>query len=268
MSQILHEHHAYSFALPSVRHVSLEQPWHWLRAGWHDIVASPQISLTYGLLFALAGGVILLFALPRPHLVSLAVSVFFLLAPLFATGLYEVSLRHERGEAVSFASSLDGWRRNGESIALYGLALALAAIFWERLSAILFALLYRDGAVEQDFIGFLAAIVFSGEHIGFVVTWLLVGGTLAFFVFACSAVSIPMLLERDNEAGGDVASAVLTSLQTVRTNPGVMVLWAALLVTLTLIGIATFLLGLVVLLPLIGHASWHAYRDLVGPSVE
>lgn len=267
MPQALPQHFTQPSALPDVRRVAPDRPLHWLRAGWQDLAASPAASLFHGFLFAFAGALILLLALPHPHLFSLAVSGFFLVAPLLATGLYEISRRHERGESASVGDSFAGWRRNGESIALFGLALALVGILWERLSAILFGLLYSGGYdATMNFAGFLRAVVFSGENLGFAATWLLVGGALALFVFACSAVSIPMLLDRDNAAGGDIATATLTSLRAVSENIPAMTVWAVLLVTLTLIGIATLLLGLIVLMPLLGHASWHAYRDLVVPA--
>ena len=89
--------------------------------------------------------------------------------------------------------------------------------------------------------------------------FVLVGAIIAAAVFAISVVSIPMMLDRKT----DFVTAVLTSLTAVRANPGPMVLWAALIVIFTGIGLLTFYLGLALALPLIGHATWHAYRDLV-----
>jgi uncharacterized membrane protein len=267
MPHALPQHFAQPSALPEVHRVTFDRPLYWLRAGWRDIAASPAASLFHGFVFAFAGALILLLAMPYPHLFSLAVSGFFLVAPLLATGLYEISRRHERDEPADIGDSFAGWRRNGESIALFGLALALVGILWERLSAILFGLLYRGGYdATMNFFGFLGGVVFSGENLGFAATWLFVGGALALFVFACSAVSIPMLVDRDNGAGGDIATAILTSLRAVSRNLPAMAVWALLLVALTLLGMATLLLGLVVLMPLLGHASWHAYRDLVAPA--
>lgn len=245
------------FALPNVRRVPADHVFRWLSLGWRDLRANPIPSLAYGLLFAIAGDIILLLAFPNPHLFTLAVSGFFLVAPILAGGLYEISRCHERGQEVNFLRTLDGFKRNGESLAMFGLFLALAAIAWERLSAILFALFFGGNVsnVEQ----FFSEVFLSGDHTGFVMAWFVLGGTLALMVYAFSAVAVPMLLDRKT----DFVTAAMTSLRAFSSNLRVMTLWAAVIVTLTLIGFATLLFGLIVLMPLIGHATWHAYRELV-----
>lgn len=245
------------FSLPEVRRVALGRPLVWLRAGWRDLAANPIASLAYGLLFAIAGDFILLFAWRNPQLFTAAVSGFFLVAPLLAGGLYEISRRQAAGQASTFVDSLAGWRRNGQSMAMFGLLLALIGIAWERISAILFALLAPD--LTPDLSAFVSSIVTSGDYRALLSAWLIAGGSLALLVFAISAVSVPMLLDRDT----DFVTAMMTSLRAVVVNLDTMMLWAAMIVALTLLGFATLLFGLIVLMPLIGHASWHAYRDLV-----
>lgn len=243
------------FDLPAVRSISAASPLSWLKAGWYDLKANPLPSLAYGLLFALGGDLIILAVLDHPHLLTVAISGFFLLAPLLAAGLYELSRASSRGERLLFIDSLRCFRRNGQSLALFGLLLALMAIIWERFSAVAFALIGGDmvgSAVLSD-------IILGGEHLGFIATWFAIGAILATVVFALAVVSVPMMLDRD----ADVATAMLASLRAVAHNPGPLLLWAAIIVTLTLIGFATLLFGLVVLMPILGHASWHAYRDLV-----
>jgi uncharacterized membrane protein len=246
------------FNLPEIAHIGTERPFVWLQAGWRDLRANPIASLAYGLLFAIAGDFILLFAWQRPQLFTAAISGFFLIAPLLAAGLYEISRRQAAGRASTFIDSLAGWRRNGQSLALFGLLVALVGIAWERLSAILFALLAEN--LAPDLSAFAASILGSEDYRALLIVWFIAGGSLALLVFAISAVSVPMLVDRD----GDFLTAVMTSLRAVSTNLEAMVLWAALIVGLTLIGFATLLFGLIILMPLIGHAStWHAYRDLV-----
>lgn len=243
------------FDLPAVRSISADRPLAWLRAGWRDLKANPLPSLAYGLLFALGGDLIILAVLDHPHLLTVAISGFFLLAPLLAAGLYELSRATGTGERLLFIDSLRCFRRNGQSLALFGLLLALMAIVWERFSAIAFALIGGDmvgSAVLSD-------IILGGEHLGFIATWFAIGGIMAMAVFALAVVSVPMMLDRNS----DVATAMLASLRAVALNPVPLLLWAAIIVTLTLIGFATLLFGLVVLMPILGHASWHAYRDLV-----
>lgn len=245
------------FDLPGIHTLTPTRPFAWLRAGWQDLRYNPLPSLAYGLLFALGGDLILLAALDHPHLLTVAVTGFFLLAPLLAAGLYELSRAHADGRRPLFIDSLRIFRRHGESLALFGLLLGLAALIWERFSAIAFALLTGGGAIDGSVL--LTDIVLHGEHGLFVATWFALGGLLAAFVFCLSVVSVPMLLDRDC----DIATAMLTSLRATLANPLPLLLWAGLIVTLTLAGFATLLFGLVVILPILGHASWHAYRELV-----
>lgn len=252
----------HGLAVPNVRRISPGRALAWLRAGWGDLAANPLPSLAYGLLFALGGDLILLAVLDHPHLVTLAVSGFFLAAPLLAAGLYELSRARAAGRRILFLDSLQALGRNGQSLALFGLLLALAAVMWERVSAILFALLGAVGTVDTP--AFFREVVLSGEHMAFVATWFLAGGMLALFIFALAVVAVPMMLDRDC----DPVSAMATSLRAFSSNLAAMALWAFLLVALTLAGFATLLFGLVVIMPVLGHASWHAYRDMVGDMVE
>jgi uncharacterized membrane protein len=245
------------FALPTIRRVAPDRPFAWLAAGWNDLRRDPLPSLAYGCLFAIAGDLILLLSLPHPHLFMLAVSGFFLVAPLLAAGLYEISRRHQRGEEVSFARSQSFWGRNGQALALFGVLLSIVGLAWERLSAVLFALFV--GPEAESLGALLTMIVEDGAYRGFAVSWLLVGAALAALVFVLSALSVPMMLDRPV----DMATAAMTSVRGVLQNLPAMLLWAALIVLITLAGFATFLFGLIVLMPILGHASWHAYRDII-----
>lgn len=256
MRPIQNFHHA-GAALPTIRQISWDRPFFWLQAGWRDLKANPLPSLAYGILFALGGDLIILTVIRHPHLISVAVSGFFLLAPLLAAGLYELSRRTAQGEKILFIDSLRCFRRNGRSLALFGLFLGLTAILWERFSAIAFALLSAGNDLDSG--AFLKEIVFSGEHDAFVIAWFALGAALALLVFALAVVAVPMLLDRDS----DIVTAMMTSLEACVANGGPLLLWAALIVALTLTGFATLLFGLLVIMPILGHASWHAYRELV-----
>lgn len=248
------DHH---FALPGVRHIALDRPLAWLKAGWKDMRANPIASLAYGLLIAIAGDVILLFAWRTPYLFTASVSGFFLIAPLLAGGLYEISRRQANGQHTTFFDSLACWSRNGQSMAMFGMLMAFAAIIWERTSAVFFALLIPG--LSPDLWAFVPNVLLNSQYSGLTLSWFFVGCCLALLVFSVSAVSIPMLIDRDV----DFVTAMMTSMRAVINNPGTMLLWGAMVVALTLVGFATLLFGLVVLMPLLGHASWHAYRDLV-----
>lgn len=158
---------------------------------------------------------------------------------------------------MSFAGTLGAWQRNAGQIGLMGVALLLLMVAWLRLAAIIFMLFFglEPPALDQ----LVQQTVLSASALPFLVTGTVVGAVLAALTFTISAISIPLLLDRED---ANVITAITTSIEAVRTNPGPMLFWAALIVLFVGAGLATFLLGLIITLPLIGHATWHAYRDL------
>jgi uncharacterized membrane protein len=244
----------------TIRPVGSEQPWTWLAHGWQDLCRAPSVSLAYGIVFSVAGLVLTgaIWLIDAFYLVLPLAAGFLLMGPILSVGLYEVSRRLAAGEAVSLAAALTAWRKNAVQIALLGLALVLFLMAWMLLAMIIFALFFSDRLPDPA--NFISEVFFSRESIPFLIVGTGVGAVLATLVFAISAVSIPMLLDRDV----DVLTAVVTSLTAVRGNPGVMAVWAGLIVLFIGAGLVTAYLGLIVTLPLIGHAAWHAYRDLVG----
>lgn len=245
------------FDLPDINEVDASRPFLWLAKGWDDMRENLGASLSYGIFYAVLGYFILAFAADMPYLFTAALFGFFLVGPIAAAGLYEISRRHEQGQRVNFLQSLAGLRRHSNSLLYFGLGLAIMTIGWERLSAILFALLYLGDAPDPS--RFLADVVLSGNYVPFLLAYLVVGGALAILVYVLSVVSVPMLMDRDV----DVVTAAMTSTRAVAHNLAAMSLWAGLIVILVGIGFATFMIGMVVTLPLVGHASWHAYKDLV-----
>ena len=245
------------FHLPHIREVDTSRPIEWLRMGWSDMRENLGASLSYGIVLAAIGYAILSYAADMPYLFTAAISGFFLIGPIAAAGLYEISRRHERGEQVSLMSSLRGLRRHADSMAYFGAFLAIALIGWERMSAILFALFY--GGEITNVSNFFRDVFLSGDYLQFVAAYMLVGGALAAVVFSVSAVAIPMIMDRETDA----ITAAMTSLRAVATNLGAMALWAAMIVGLVIVGFATMMVGMVILLPLLGHATWHAYREMI-----
>ncbi len=244
-------------ALPAVRRVSRDRPAAWLRQGWRDLRANPIPSLAYGLLFSLCGDALLLGSISHPHLFSAAISGFVLVAPLLAAGLYELSRQREEGKQPTFIDSLARLQSRAEPLAVFALVLGFLAFFWERVSALMFAVLGGTAGVEST--QFITQVIFSGDHRGFVAAWFIIGAVLALLAFAVSVVSVPLMLDRDVGP----MTAVSTSLRAFSVNLEPLVLWAAIIVSLTLLGFATLLFGLVLFMPILGHASWHAYRDMV-----
>lgn len=242
---------------PAVRQVAAGRVLSWLRAGWNDVCANPIPSLAYGLLFGIGGDLILLASLGRPHLFTAALSGFFLVAPLLAVGLYELSRQHTAGHHPTFIESLRAFRSNGRSIALFGLLLGLIAFGWERASSIGFVLL--GGTAGLNVKQFVTQAVSSSDNTIFLILWIVLGGALALVTYALSIVSAPLMLDRN----ASFAIATAASLKAFATNTSTLLVWGATIVFLTLLGFATLLFGLVIIMPILGHASWHAYRDLV-----
>lgn len=245
------------FDMPGIRTVGNTRPLQWLRMGWEDVLQSPLASLAYGVTFALLGYLILAFAADKPYLFTAAVSGFLLVGPLAAAGLYEISRRRSEGRSCSLLESLQGIARHKGQLFYFGLMLAIVLIGWERMSAILFAMFYKGGA--PDLANFFGEVLFSGAYTHFVVAYMVVGGALAVLVYALSAVAVPMLMDRET----DIVTAMMSSARAVGFNLGAMILWAAIIVGSMALGFASLLFGMVILLPIIGHATWHAYHELV-----
>jgi uncharacterized membrane protein len=253
--------HVFAGPGPEIRRIEIDRPWAWLSAGWNDMLAAPRISLACGALVAGASIALAatLLVVDLPWLLLPMAAGFFLVAPLVAVGLYETSRRLEAGERPTLAGALGAVRRHLGPLANLGVVLMLLHLLWVRVATLLFALFF-DGA-HPGWGTIIDTVFFSPASLPFLATGCLVGFMLACAAFAIGAVSIPMLLDRD--AG--VFAAIVTSIAAVRLNWRPMALWAALIVVFIAAGMATFFLGLAVAMPLIGHATWHAYRDLVVP---
>jgi len=245
----------------AIRHVELERPWRWLAAGWRDLTAAPATSLAFGVVFAVAGWLITfgLFAADIFYLVLPMTAGFLIMGPFAATGFYEISRQREAGRRAPLGEVFGAWRRNPSQIALMGVALLLILILWARVAALIFMLYFGIGNVPS-IDNLLVETFLEPSSIPFLIFGTAVGGVLAAATFAISAVSIPLLVDRPR---ANVMEAIITSLRAVAANPKPMALWGLLIVVFVGAGLATLYLGLVVALPLIGHATWHAYKDLV-----
>ena len=243
-------------AFPKLREVPVEQPLVWLRRGWGDLLGCPLPSLFYGACFA-GGGALMVLALGgAPEYIAAVTSGFLIGGPFFAIGLYEISRRREKGQSCSLGPTLTAWRGNAGNLGLFTALLLVIFLVWARASMVVFALFYSGEMPTLS--GFLRHVV-STDHLGFLAAYFAVGGLFALIAFAISLVSIPLMLDR----GHDAITASIASVRALFMNPAAMFVWAGLIALLGALGLLTFLAGMLVIGPLLGHATWHAYRDLV-----
>lgn len=247
---------AHAVAALPVRTLRPLQPMVWLERACHDIRMAPQVGFGHGALMALFGMLLMLLARDRFWLLAGSMSGFLLVAPILATGLYAVSRAIERGETAGWSTVFTIWRSLDRRLVGFGLLLAAAGTGWVMTSAALITLMAAQPV--QTPADFLTHVVLNRESWLFE-AWLALGGLLAAPVFASSVTAIPMLVDRQVSVG----DAVLASWRTVLENPVPMGVWAVLVMGCTLLGMASLMLGLVFVMPMLGHASWHAYRDLL-----
>jgi uncharacterized membrane protein len=243
-------------SLAAIRPVTLGAPLHWLFLGLADLKAAPLASLFYGIMFALMGWAIVFFYGNAYSLTVALMGGFMLLGPGLAMGLYALSRQREAGEVPRLAPTLTIWRTNVSNLATFALVTGVVFLIWARASMVVFAVFYSSGLpTAADFIRELAAF----ENAEFVIAYLVIGSGFASFIFSISVVAVPLMLDRNKDA----ITAMLLSLVCVAKNPLPMLFWAIIIVALTVFGFFTAFIGLVVTMPILGHATWHAYRSMI-----
>jgi uncharacterized membrane protein len=249
----------------AVERVAFDAPWAWLAAGWRDLWSAPRISLAYGVTFAALSAALAL-GLMVADLASLTLALaggFLLVGPIAAVGLYEVSRRLEAGESVGWRDVLRVWPETAGRLGFFGVILAFVYFVWVQM-AFLLLMLFLGPKPLPPASEFVPTLLFTGAGLGLLVTGTIVGGVLAALAFAISVVSVPLLMTRRIDA----VTAISSSLAAVALNPKPMALWAALIAGFIALGITTLFVGLVIAFPLIGHATWHAFRDVVRDGPE
>ena len=216
-------------------------PWRWLGLGLRDFLRAPFIGLFYGLAFMVMGLALMkVYEAAPAYLLALAAG-FLLVGPALCLGLYRVSQKLERGEAPDFGDSLLAFEARIGPLALFGLVLLVLEMLWGRASLVVFAVSF-DGM--PDFKGSLLALL-DPDNLNFIVAYLAVGAVFAGLIYAVSVITMPMLLDRPVDA----VTAALTSLRLVLTQPGVMLLWGALITVLVVAAMLPWFAGLVVVGP-------------------
>jgi uncharacterized membrane protein len=243
----------------NVRQAPMDAPWKWLAAGWRDMLRTPVVSFGYGLFFAVISGVLTLtlFQLDLTALVLSLAAGFLILAPMLALGMYEASRRLEKGQPVTLPIVISTLVSASSQIYFAGAMLMIFFLVWLRMATFLYALFYGTQYPPLD--TFVENLFFTGNGLGLLIVGTAVGAIFALATLATTAVSIPLLLDRDI----DTITAISTSVRAFQANFKTMLIWGWAISVLMAIGIVTFFVGMIVTFPLIGHATWHAYRDLV-----
>ncbi|WP_169543185.1 DUF2189 domain-containing protein [Sneathiella aquimaris] len=241
-----------------VERVGTEDVWSWLAAGWADLKSNMTTSVPYAGLFILVGIAISFgfYFMGWPYLILPALSGFLLVGPAVGIGFYEISRRQASGSKASLWDAITAARYN--KLGIFGFGVALTFIFqvWIRLSFTVFALNFPGIMPEWDVILLRS---FSMEGIYFGISISLVGAVFATGIFFVGAFSMPMMMDRKSM----LLPSIITSAYAVSQNRNAMLLWAAIIVIFTGIGLVTAGIGLMVTLPLIGHATWHAYKQVM-----
>lgn len=239
-----------------LREVTWQQPFDWLRRGLDDLMRCPGPGLVHGAAMAAFGLLLGWAARDLFWVLAGAFSGFLIVAPIVATGLYAVSRGLERGEQPRIGYCWRIWRTRDPRLVHFGVLLAFAGTGWVVTSASLVTAF--AGAPVPTPLDFLRVVVLNEASWLFEI-WLVLGALLAAPMFASSVIAIPLLLDRK----ASVLEAVLVSWRAVLASPGPLALWAALIMALTMAGMLPLLLGLIPIVPVLAHASWHAYRDIV-----
>jgi uncharacterized membrane protein len=230
----------------------------WLKMGLADLRAAKGVSLLHGLLVVLLSYAVLATTLLRWELVIIAASCFVFVGPFLATGLYAVSRALQNHEKPRFPDAVKAWQHASHCLFRFGFLLVFIGVWWVGLSLFLFYF-FVDVSIA-DPIDFLRYVLTQQEHL--FALWTILGGLYAAVTFAITVVTMPLLADRDVDSW----VALQTSIRVVSENPVTMVAWAMVIMALTAISFITGMLGFLVLYPLMGHASWHLYDELVDAS--
>lgn len=241
-----------------IRRVPALQSILWLRRGWDDLRQIRSPSLAHGVLITTLGAILLMLGSSHPYLIAAAVSGYLLVGPIMTTGLCELSRRRAAQEPLGFDESLQPMNRNRESLLYFGAVLAIGAAAWFVVSQLALQSVMHTSAptLAVALWGSITDNISRPELLAYVGS----GAVVAAVTFTLSVVSVPLIIDRHASA----LDAMWISAQTTFRNLPAMIVWSALIVALTALGFATFLVGMIVVAPILGHATWHAYRDLIG----
>ena len=231
------------------RIVGFDAPFRWLRKGYSDFKKVHRMSLAYGIVMMLVS-IAITYVAYSAHSIVLAIALiggFFFIGPAIAIGLYSMSRQIENGITPEFLSCLKESKKNINDEMVLAFVFLIVFLIWIRAASMLHIFFPTMSSMEIM------------EWVKFFSIGTTVGALFAAIIFCLGAFSIQMILDRDVDA----ITAIVTSINAVLKNKAVMIVWGLLIVSLILVGIVTLFFGFAFLLPIVGHASWHAYREVV-----
>jgi uncharacterized membrane protein len=255
--------HRRQMDLPELRLIGAGAGPECIQLGLRDFGRAPKYGLFFGGVYACGGWLIvsLVFWLSLPYLAYPAAMGFALIAPFVAAGVYEVSRRLEARRTLSWEAVLGAvWRQKGRDLGWMALVTGFAFFIWVDWAAIIFLLFF--GLKELQLDAFLEALMTTRDGLYFIVLGNLTGAVIATIVFSLTVISFPLLMDRDI----DFATAMTASVRAVMINPLPMAIWAAIIGLSLFCAIMTLFIALPIILPVLGHASWHMYRKVVAAS--
>ncbi len=244
--------------LPEIGTLTLSELFASLRAGWNDFRRAPQFGIFFSAFYVLGGIALWQFKAGALYWTLALALGFPLIAPFAAVGLYEVSRRLEAGLPLRWGEVLGVvWNERRRQLPWMGAIIIIYFLAWNFIAHLIFGL-FLGASAFIDITSSLHTFT-TPRGMAMLAVGTAVGAILAFILFSLTVVSLPLLLDLEV----DFVTAMILSVQAVRKNLGVMLVWAAIIAGLTLLALLPMFLGLVVVMPLLGHATWHIYRRVL-----
>lgn len=255
---ILHEEEEFNYEHKiKIRKLDNGAPMRWLSKGIEDFRVNPMLSMTYGLVFAVLGMILIYFTYQKPLYTFGLVTIFYLAGPIISVGLYCMSRHIEAGVKPEFGQGCKAMCYNPIGVVSFSIVIGMLIVLWTMVTGALFAVYFGGMTITEG--GLMETLIANKQVVPFVGMLAIVGILFSIVSFSLSVISIPLMTHRKS----DVVTAIVTSVRAVKKNPVVMLTWAFAIVALMALGFAAAFIGIAVALPIIGHASWHAYREVV-----
>ena len=235
--------------------VPVTAPFGWWLAGWRDFFKCPGIALFFGLCFFIMGHILLRAFESATEYVLVLSAGFLLMGPFLCLGLYRSSKSIEEGKRPLLSQALDAWLPTAGTLSLFAAVLLVLEMLWARAALIVFAVSFDVVPEENN----ILAQLLNPENLDFVLAYVAVGAVFAGLIFMASVVAIPMIMDRKVDA----ITAVLTSMRACFANPLAMFVWGGTITVTIVLSMLPYFFGLIVMGPVMGYATWHAYRAIV-----